>query len=202
VSKVPLVTEAFVLNKECFEENYYRLDLFSQELGKISCLQRLRKVTNQLSLDFFDKASFNLKPSTREGLFFVNETHLIYRHQNIGKSYHALYYSSMWAKALAKNLQYLESFSYLYELSGKAFTAWEGGLCPEVIYFKSLFLMINYEGYPVREDWWKSLAVQKRQIVSRILKNPLKQQVETATQVVEMIELLTQWTEGCTAIVL
>lgn len=196
-----LTVEGFILRKEPFQEEYHHLELFSRQKGKLSCLRRFSQKSTQESLDLFDKINCNLKAS-QGTLYFVNSVDLIWRYEKIGEQYSALNYSSLWAKVLLKNLEYMESFENVYMLCEKAFASWERGVSSEATYFKALFLMLCYEGYPVREDWWKNLPSGDRQSVSEVLKQPLVDQVVAAEEVTSFIEQLARWVKGYTDIIL
>ena len=93
---------------------------------------------------------------------FVRDYRVIQRRESIGKSYRALQYACDFAGLLTKNVTHLPDLALVYQLTERSFNAFGDAKPPAIIYLKSLYLLLQGEGYPVRESWWPQVPNELR----------------------------------------
>lgn len=197
-----LETQAIILNKEKFEENFLRLNLFSPTNGQVLCLARLSKTQKSPLPDLFDLISIQLSPAKQGSLFFLNNFQLIHRHSNISKNYHAFYYACQWAQVLSLNLSHIDRPQPLFSLTQTALNAFENSPNPHSTYLKALFLFTRQEGYPIKEDWLKKLSPDSLTNTLTILHSPLENQTISQNNTEKLIDHLHSWIQKYTDILL
>ena len=179
------------------------LTLFSAEHGALHAMQRIPKKpsASQVMLDLFDEASLTLESSNQGRSWFVKEARLIVRQTAIGRSYSALQGASTFAKLIARNPVSPDSRPSIAPLLRTAFASFGTASRPEIVTFKCMYLFARDEGYPVKQEWFASLAPADRDVAAQLLNKPLAEQSADATQVARIQRLLEDYLKGHTEII-
>jgi hypothetical protein len=173
-----LQTDAFVLLKRPPAEAFQGFTVFSVEHGSLLVLQRLAKksASTAIALDLFDEASLELESSNQGHTWFVKETRLITRPAGIGRSYDTLRAASVLTALIARNPVHEESRASVATLLRTAFAAFAAGARPDIVLFKSVYCFARDEGYPLKQQWFPTLASDDREAVAALLNRPLAAQ--------------------------
>lgn len=188
--------EALVLKTEPSGESFLKLYVLTEESGIFLCMKRVSKKANTAtSPDLFDTAAILLETSQQGTMRFVKEYQLKQRRDSIGHSYRSLRHASRLSQLLVTNASHMPESAVLYTLAQRAFDAFAAGKAPEVVLFKSIYLLLKDEGYPVRESWWPTLRADLRESTKRLLSEPSPSHIEKPERnTCECIEQhLTQW---------
>lgn len=167
-----LSTQATILHREASGDDWLRLRGFSVEHGRLECLLRLarRTAASTPMLDLFDDVQLSLESRNEGRIWFVKEAGVLHRRSGLGRSYAALRLACRFATLLQENPVPEESRVPVFELLQRALAAWERGSRPEIVYFKSLYLLARDEGYPVAQDWRARLPGDERSRVASLLR--------------------------------
>ena len=172
-----------VLSVEDRGERFCTLSFLGSGRGLFHPL--VRKSKRSPRPDIFDTARIMLSPSKEGNLYFVNEYEPLKKRTGIGTGYERVRVASRYAEFLCRNTYHLEHVERAFPLSERFFDTVEAGRSPEAAFFKTIYLFVLEEGYPVREDWRVGLAAESRDAVRAILHEPLDRQTippETARQ--------------------
>lgn len=151
-------------------------------------LQRIGKKANATTnLDLFDEASLLVETSNQGRTYFLREARVITRQTAIGRSYDALRFASALAMLITRNTVHEDSRAGVATLLREAFAAFGASARPDIAYFKSLYRFARDEGYPVKEQWFPTLAASDRAEVSTLLNRPLTDQT-AATDLVAQLQ--------------
>ena len=200
---LPLQTEAFVLLKRPPSDAFQNFTLFSAEHGTLLALQRISKkpTTGSVALDLFDEAALDLESRNQGQTWFVKETRLIRRHDNLGRSYDALRFASALASLVTRNPVSEESRVPVAGLLRQAFSSLASGARPDLVWFKSLYRFARDEGYPIKEQWFPTLPATDRTAVARLINRPLVEQVEDSASVARLTGRLAEYLRGHTDVI-
>ena len=205
---LPLQTDAFVLLKRPPSDSFQGFNVFSDEHGALLVHQRLPKRTagktgsTTVALDLFDEVSLRLESSNQGQTWFVQETRLITRHANLGRSYETLRHASALAALVARNPVHEDGRQQVAALLRQAFTSFAAGARPDFVWFKSLYCFARDEGYPVKQQWFPTLPVADREAVATLLNRPLAEQTATLAAVARLQKRLEEYLTGHTEILL
>lgn len=201
---VPLQTEAFVLLKRPASDTFQSFTVFSQTDGALFVLQRATKKAASTStpLDLFDEVALDLESSNQGQTWFVREARLLRRHAEIGRSYDALRLASALSSLVARNTVPEESRADVAALLRQALDAFGSTARPDLVWFKSLYRFARDEGYPMKEEWFPSLAAPDRAEVALLLNQPLARQTAPPAEVQRFTVALEQYLRGHTEILL
>ena len=205
---LPLQTDAFVLLKRPPSDSFQGFNVFSDEHGALLVHQRLPKRTagktgsTTVALDLFDEVSLRLESSNQGQTWFVQETRLITRHANLGRSYETLRHASALAALVARNPVHEDGRQQVAALLRQAFTSFAAGARPDFVWFKSLYCFARDEGYPVKQQWFPTLPVADREAVATLLNRPLAEQTATLAAVACLQKRLEEYLTGHTEILL
>jgi recombinational DNA repair protein (RecF pathway) len=193
---MPEHEEALVLQTEPSGESFLKLHVLTAESGIFLCLKRTsKKPGTSAKPDLFDQAVNYLESSQQGTMRFVKEYQLIRRREAIGQNYRSLRNACRLSQLLVTNAAHMPESERLLELTAQAFDAFAEGKAPEVVLFKSLYLLLKDEGYPVRESWWPMLRADLRGRAKDLLQQPAPLQIDDDTrEACERIEQhLTHW---------
>jgi hypothetical protein len=199
MAATPEATFAIVLDRKPAAENFQRLQCLSPEFGVLDCLQRLSRragATSAPLLDLFDEAHVALESRNEGRTWFVREATPQRRHTALAVSYEALRLACRFATVLTRNPLPEESRAAVCALVQRALEAWETGRRPDVVYFKSLYLLARDEGHPVREEWWQGLPAGDRDTAESVLRQPLSAQTATEADVARLTNALETYLQG------
>ena len=205
---LPLQTDAFVLLKRPPSDSFQGFNVFSDEHGALLVHQRLPKRTagktgsTTVALDLFDEVSLRLESSNQGQTWFVQETRLITRHANLGRSYETLRHASALAALVARNPVHEDGRQQVAALLRQAFTSFAAGARPDFVWFKSLYCFARDEGYPVKQQWFPTLPVADREAVATLLNRPLAEQTATLAAVARLQKRLEEYLTGHSEILL
>ncbi|PAW68326.1 MAG: hypothetical protein B9S34_02710 [Opitutia bacterium Tous-C1TDCM] len=196
-----LQTEAFVLHRRPPAESFQSFTVFSAEHGTLQTLQRIGG-KNAAPLDLFDAVALVLESSNQGRTWFIRESRLIARHTGIGRNYEGLRLASELASLVTRNAVPEESRRAVADLLRGAFGAFETGVRPDIVFFKSLYRFARDEGYPLKQHWFPSLPAEDRQDVAALLNLPLAEQSAPAPSVLRLQRRLEDYLRGHTEILL
>jgi hypothetical protein len=170
-----LQTDTFVLLKQPPSDSFQACTVFSPEHGLLHVLQRLPKksAASQATLDLFDEAALMLESSNQGRTWFIKELRLLHRPSGIGRSYETLRHASDFAALIARNRVPEESRTKVGALLAKVFAAFAGSNRPDLVHFKALYSFARDEGYPVGQQWLRTLPAALRRLADDILHRPL-----------------------------
>jgi len=197
--------DVLVLKTEPSGESFLKLHLLSIESGIFLCLKRRSKQAHRSTTpDLFDRAALILERSQQGTMRFVKEYQLTQRREQIGQNYHSLRHACRLSALLVANATHMPESERLFSLTERALNAFAAGKAPEVVLFKSLYLLLKDEGYPVRESWWPTLHNEWRRHARQLLREPAPARQEQAAQKsCERIEQhLSQWMRYNTDLIL
>lgn len=197
-----LSTQARVLHRTTSGDHWLRLHCFSAEDGRLDCLLRISKRAAVATpvLDLFDEVQLTLESRNEARTWFVKESALLHRCSGLGRSYDALQHACRFAAIIWKNPGPQESRAPVYHLLRRALEAWETGIRPEIVYFKSLYLLARDEGYPVAQEWRVRLPQETRTFVTSILGEPVASQSTDTTEVTNVTHNLEDYLRHYTEI--
>jgi hypothetical protein len=173
-----LQTEAFVLLKRPPADSFQTFSLFSAEHGTLLALQRLPKknAANHLALDLFDEVALSLETSNQGSTWFMKEVRLLARPTGIGRSYSTLMLASSLTALIARNPVHEDSRTAVAGLLRTALAAFAHSPRADIVFFKSLYCFARDEGYPVKQQWFPSLASAEQALAVELLNRPLAAQ--------------------------
>ncbi len=198
-----LSTEGYVLKREAVGESFQSCRFFSREEGLLDCRKKMSTQSQlRITPELFDHAYLELEQRHAGKIWFVREYRTLHRFDGLAKRYKSLLYACEFSNILDRNLLYLESYENIFQLLAGSLRHWESSQRPEVTFFKSLFLFIRDEGYPVREDWGIKLPNPQRQKVQSLLRRPLDDQEISEEDANLLIDSLKKWVIQHTEILL
>lgn len=199
-----LQTEAFVLLKRPEADTFQSFTVFSAEHGLLLVMQRVAKKSGATSttLDLFDEVALMLESSNQGRTWFAKEVRVLTRFTDIGRSYEALRLASALTALIARNPVNDDSRAPVATLLRTAFTAFAGGVRPDIVYFKSLYLFARDEGYPLKQQWFPTLPSADRADVATLLNKPLTEQTAEPAAVVRLVRRLEEYLGGHTEILM
>ena len=211
---LPLQTDAFVLLKRPPSDAFQGFNVFSAEHGALLVHQRLPKnparttgaaakaAATTIALDLFDEVSLRLESSNQGQTWFVQEARLLTRHAGIGRGYETLRHASALAALVARNPVHEDSRDQVAALLRQAFASFAAGARPDLVWFKSLYCFARDEGYPVKQQWFPTLAAADGEVVATLLNQPLAGQTTPAAAVARLSHRLEDYLRGHTEILL
>ncbi|MDF9833438.1 hypothetical protein M2103_001662 [Ereboglobus sp. PH5-5] len=206
MARLTLTTDAFVLlRRPSTTDAFQVLSVFSGAQGMLLVLQRVSKSKRKgevaMALDLFNEVSLVLESSNQGQTWFVREARVLRSAEGIGRDYEALQRASAFAWLVAQNTIPEETRARVYALLGQAFGAFAESPRPDVAYVKALYCLARDEGYPVKQEWVRSLAAADRAQVAELLNKPLAEQSANAEAVGRLRERLEAWVRTQTDII-
>ncbi len=185
------VQTALVLRVAQSGESFLTLHALSPEEGSFVCLKRISgKAPTKDRPDLFDTAEIQLETAKSGNTRFVRDYRVIHRRESIGSSYRALQHASDFASLLAKNATHMPDPALLYQLAERSFNAFGEAKPPAIIYLKSIYLLLQGEGYPVRESWWPQVPNEQRGAAKALINQPAPE--KAPVEQLNACELITQ----------
>lgn len=184
--------EAVVLAVHPPAEAFARIILFSAEQGALTAFQRISRKANSQNppLDLFDRCQLLLEPSSQGDAWFVKEAQILARQTNLGRTYEHLVLSSAFAQCLARNPVALESRGRVWLLLLQALESFARHGRPDVTYFKSLYVFVKDEGYPLRQHWLPALSSGDQALAAGLLRQPVEDQTASPAEVQRLLRRL------------
>ena len=173
----PVHLRGIILKREASGEQFYRLNVLSEETGNTLVMMRRPKknIRSGSTPDLFDEIEAVLDKKGEGGFGFIKEVNILNRRRGLAKSFIALELACEWSNILIKNLPRDMEVDAVYQLTQRGLDAWEKRAQPEAVFFKCLFVYARDEGYPVKHDWFEKLTHQNRISVATILNTPINE---------------------------
>jgi hypothetical protein len=173
-----LTTDAFVIEKRPPADAFQTFLLFSPEHGNLLVLQRISKKLSatHATPDLFDEVTAMLESSNQGRTWFAKEVRIVTRRTGIGGSYDALRFACALVAIIGRNPVHEESREAVAKLLRTALDSFAGGVRPDAVYLKSLYLFARDEGYPVKQEWIPSLSDTDRAGATSVLNNKVGEQ--------------------------
>jgi hypothetical protein len=171
-------TDAHVLAKGAHTGDHTVLTCFSPGDGLFTALLRASrgpKTDTAPTPDLFDRLALVLEhgKGSSGGPWFVREHRLLVRHASIGRDYEPLAAASRLARVVTQNPVPEDSRAAIDALLAQAFAAFARPASrPDLVYFKSLYLLARDEGLPLKQEWLPSLPAADRTLVGSALNFP------------------------------
>lgn len=195
-----------VLRLEPSGESFLKLHLLGQDEGLLLCLKRVAKKggSSKPLPDLFDTAEVELEAAKQGSLRFVRDYNPSIRRAAIGGHYRRLQQASRFCQLLVLNATHLPDLPTLFQLVTRSLDAFAGTAQPDVVFLKSLFLLLKEEGYPVQESWWPALPTGLRAAAKVLINQPSPESLdEAATQACRAVtESLQRWIRDETDLIL
>ncbi len=173
-----------ILKREPSGEKFERLYLLARERGLVALLMRRPGAKSSSSLpDIFDQVDLLVDDRPGSDFSFVREVRILRKRTALGASYPALTRASEFALILHRNLPRDIRAEGIYELFETALDAWERGLQPDIVFFKSLYLLARGEGYPILQEWLNQLPDPGRREARSLVNLPVRDQTLDPKQV-------------------
>ncbi len=173
-----------ILKREPSGEKFERLYLLAGERGLVPLLMRRPGAKRSFSLpDIFDQVELLVDHKPGSDFSFVREARILRKRTVLGTSYPALARASEFALILHRNLPREVPAEAIYELFETALDAWERGLQPDIVFFKSLYLFARGEGYPILQEWLNQLSDPGRREAKSLVNLPVQDQTLDPKQV-------------------
>ena len=202
----PAVSEqALILCLDRSGESYQRITALSANSGCFVCLKRSsKKHPLQDAPDLFDTAEIDLETARSGNTRFVRSYRTLHRRSQLGASYRTLSCVAEFAKLIARNAPLMADYPLLFQLTEQSLNAFCERPHPEIVHLKSLYKLLQAEGYPVRESWWPQLGSKAKAQATELLNQPTpdaanEDQLKSA---VLLIESMCRWLERETDFVL
>ncbi len=177
-----------ILKHEPSGEKFERLYLLTRDRGLVLMLMRRPSAKSSSSIpDIFDQVELLADQRPGSDFGFVKEARILRKRTGLGTSYPALARASEFALLLSRNLPREAQTDAIYTLCEKALDAWEGGLQPDIVFFKSLYLFARKEGYPVSQEWLNQLPDSGKRQVKSLINQPVQDITLEPRQVIAWI---------------
>jgi recombinational DNA repair protein (RecF pathway) len=199
MARLTLTTNAFVLlRRPSTSDAFQAISVFSESQGGLLILQRVSKskrpaAVNSVMLDLFSEAELVLESSNQGHTWFVRDARVLRSAEGIGRDYEALRCASAFAALVAQNAVSEESRAKVYALLRRAFAAFATAPRPDAAYVKCVYCLARDEGYPVKQQWFRSLAAPDREAVADLLNKPLAEQSLSLEEVARLRARLESW---------
>lgn len=165
--------QALVLKIAPSGESFLRVDALDAEQGSFICLKRISsKQPSKDRPDLFDTAEVQLERAKSGNTQFVRDYRVLHRRESIGQSYRSLQYASDYTTLLIRNATHMPDPAALYLLAERTLDAFAERSAPAIVYLKGLYLLLQTEGFPVRESWWPQVPKPLRESAKQLINEP------------------------------
>lgn len=159
-----------ILALEPSGERFTKVHFFSAEEGLgIGLLRKSRKINQLITPDLFDLADLHWDPPKGAGARFISDYRLIQRRENLARHFDSFQAAARLCRLFLENGRHWLQPEGPAERLAKAFDLWEAGYPGHVVYLKALFLLLEDEGLPIREEWLAGLSPGDRSHTKAIL---------------------------------
>lgn len=196
---------ALVLGLAPSGESYQKITALSAESGCFLCLKRAsKKAPLKNAPDLFDTAEIELETARNGNTRFVRDYRTLHRRSQLGNSYRTLNCVAEFVKLVAHNAPLMGDYPLLYQLCEQSLDAFAERRHPEIVHLKSLYRLLQAEGYPVRESWWPQLASKIKQPATELLNQPTPEEAseDTLKTAATLTESIRDWLQRETDFVL
>jgi recombinational DNA repair protein (RecF pathway) len=205
VSTTSQSEHALVIGLNASGESYLKITALSADSGAFFCLKRLsKKNPHKDAPDIFDTAEIELETARSGSTRFVRDYRTLNRRNALGTSYRKLHCASEFFRLIAHNAPLMGDYSNLFNLCEQSLDAFTERPQPEIVHLKSLYRLLQIEGYPVAESWWPQLNSGLKTEARELLNQPTPDTVNQTTidNSKVLIESLLNWLQRETDFVL
>ena len=188
--------QGVVLSREESGEGSLRIRVFSSDEGLVLVYKRLASKRASGSLpDLFDEVELRLsRPRTgSDSVSFVSEWRLLTRRPELARGQSRLETASALSLLYQRNGAHLAEPAPAAKLLADALDSLVAGYSPVAVYLKAIYRFARVEGYPVKEAWWQSLPLDRKQNAAETLNVPLRALVQEECATEEILESLRLW---------
>ncbi len=188
--------QGVVLSREESGEGSLRIRVFSSDEGLVLVYKRLASKRASGSLpDLFDEVELRLsRPRTgSDSVSFVSEWRLLTRRPELARGQSRLETASALSLLYQRNGAHLAEPAPAAKLLADALDSLVAGYSPVAVYLKAIYRFARVEGYPVKEAWWQSLPLDRKQNAAETLNVPLRDLVQEEYATEEILESLRLW---------
>jgi len=188
--------QGIVLSREESGEGTLRIRVFSSDEGLVLVYKRLASKRASGSLpDLFDEVELRLsRPRTgSDSVSFVSEWRPLTRRPELARGQSRLETASALSLLYQRNGAHLAEPAPAAKLLVDALDSLVAGYSPVAVYLKAIYRFARVEGYPVKEAWWQSLPLDRKQNAAETLNVPLRDLVQEECAIEEILESLRLW---------
>ena len=188
--------QGVVLSREESGEGSLRIRVFSSDEGLVLVYKRLASKRASGSLpDLFDEVELRLsRPRTgSDSVSFVSEWRPLTRRPELARGQSRLETASALSLLYQRNGAHLAEPAPAAKLLADALDSLVAGYSPVAVYLKAIYRFARVEGYPVKEAWWQSLPLDRKQNAAETLNVPLRDLVQEECATEEILESLRLW---------
>ena len=191
MSTTPQREHALVIGLNASGESYLKITVLSPESGAFFCLKRLsKKNPHKDAPDIFDTAEIELETGRSGSTRFVRDYRTLNRRNALGTSYRKLQCASEFFRLIAHNAPLMGDYPTLFNLCEQCLDAFTERPQPEIVHLKSLYRLLQTEGYPVGESWWPRLNSALKTEARELLNQPTPDTVNQTT--IDNCKILTE----------
>jgi recombinational DNA repair protein (RecF pathway) len=182
-------TEAILLVQKLTGENTNRLSFLAPGHGHLTVFKKVGKsISRKAQPDLFDTATIHLQTSKDGKYHHLGSYHPSHRRSQIAKKYENFQAACNLATFMNMNASWIEDSTSTYRLLEKALDAFnDSEVHPSIILLKTHYVLLQQEGYPVRQDWRVNLPRDDQENLAKFLHQPLKDLQQVATGASESI---------------
>jgi recombinational DNA repair protein (RecF pathway) len=191
VSQPATSEHVLVLGLDPSGESYQKITALSAASGCFFCLKRSSKKSPlKIAPDLFDTAEIELETARSGSTRFVRDYRTLNRRDSLGASYQKLRCAAEFVKLIARNAPLMGDYPLLFQLCEQSLDAFAERPYPEIVHLKSLYRLLQAEGYPVRESWWPKISSGNQNAARDLLNQPTPN--EASASMLQLAEELTE----------
>jgi len=185
--------EVIVLTREESGEFGWLFRVLTKKSGVLLAYKRVsRKRASQIP-DLFDHAEITFEIAN-SNMAFISEYTILAKYPSIASEYHTFEAACWFSKLLSQNMPYGDDGrAEVFNIAETAFVAWNSQKLPQVVLFKSLYLLMKSEGYPVKQDWIAGLNELERITAAHVLNTALKDMSVNDMDMEKLLASLQTW---------
>tara|TARA_B110000037_G_C17060796_1_gene481796 strand:+ start:664 stop:1275 length:612 start_codon:yes stop_codon:yes gene_type:complete len=166
--------EAILLRQRPSGEKYTSYAFITENNGVLHALARIsQKAHSTPRPDLYDQGGLGLNLTNNGGSNFFKTFDLNNKRRGIGSSYESLSAAAQITNLYLSNPIHEENSSDLFQLAQRSLDALDRDVHPNAALIKCLFLFSRYEGYPIKEEWFKNLPDAETSYAAHIINTPL-----------------------------
>ena len=176
-----------LLRKADQGEHHLLLVFFLQGSGIRQVLARRSKQpgSGPAIPDLFETGELVLQQRGESKPTYLSEFHSRERFPGIARNYATLNAASQFARFIERNLLHMETFPEAWDLTMSALDSFSTKPCPDGALLKAMYLFARSEGYAVSAQWLLQLPDVTRTRIQTVLRFPLENCAEEASQLRE-----------------
>jgi len=185
--------EIIVLTREESGEHGWLFRVLTRKSGVLMTYKRVSHKRATQIPDLFDHAEISYEIAD-SNMVFIAEYRLLTKYPSIASDYDAFETACWFAKLLSQNMPHGDDGrAEVFDIAKKAFTAWNSQILPHAVLFKTLYLLMKSEGYPVKQDWIAGLSEMEKNTAGHILNTALKDMSVNDIDMDKLLASLKDW---------